>query len=91
MRVNDAVTEMIVIAFAVTNSTRVVAYNPQIARLFRDRSGAAAISWRTWMLFIISHIAPAAYAGVVLCEKRACLVFTVKRNLQRGRLRADVV
>lgn len=67
--------EIIVIAFAVTNSMRVVAYIPQIVRLMRDRSGAAAVSCCTWMLFLISHIATAAYAGVVLCEQWMCLLF----------------
>ena len=68
-------TEVIVIAFAVTNSLRVVAYLPQIVRLIRDQSGAAAVSTCTWMLFLVSHVATAAYAGVVLEELWMCLVF----------------
>ena len=68
-------TEFIVIAFTATNSLRVVAYIPQIARLARDRSGAAAVSFCTWMLFLVSHLTTSAYAGVVLSDAWMCQVF----------------
>src|SRR5262249_5114559 len=51
-------------AFTLCNSFRVVAYLPQIARAARDRSGAEAISFGTWGLFLVSHGSAAAYALV---------------------------
>jgi len=51
-------------AFTLSNSLRVVAYLPQIARAARDRSGAEAISFGTWGLFLVSHGSATAYALV---------------------------
>jgi len=51
-------------AFTLCNSFRVVAYVPQIARAARDRSGAEAISFGTWGLFLVSHASATAYALV---------------------------
>ncbi len=51
-------------AFTLCNSLRVVAYVPQIAKAFRDRSGAEAISFGTWSLFLISYASAMAYAFV---------------------------
>ena len=50
--------------FTLCNSFRVVAYLPQIARAARDRSGAEAISFGTWSLFLVSHASATAYALV---------------------------
>jgi hypothetical protein len=50
--------------FTLCNSLRVVAYVPQIATAFRDRSGAQAISFGTWGLFLVSHMSAMAYAFV---------------------------
>jgi hypothetical protein len=36
-------TEIVIIAFAITNGLRVLAYLPQIIRLARDETGAAAV------------------------------------------------
>ena len=51
-------------AFTLSNSLRVVAYVPQIATAFSDRSGAQAISFGTWGLFLVSHMSAMAYAFV---------------------------
>jgi hypothetical protein len=51
-------------AFTLCNSLRVVAYVPQIAKALRDRSGAEAISFGTWSLFLVSHASAMAYAFV---------------------------
>jgi len=51
-------------AFTLSNSLRVVAYLPQIVRAARDRSGAEAISFGTWGLFLVSHASATAYALV---------------------------
>ena len=50
--------------FTLSNSLRVFAYVPQIARAARDRSGAEAISFGTWALFLLSHASAMAYALV---------------------------
>ena len=50
--------------FTLCNSLRVVAYVPQIARAAADRSGAEAISFGTWGLFLVSHASATAYALV---------------------------
>jgi len=68
-------TEIVILTFAVTNSFRVIAYLPQIILLARDQSGAAAVSCCTWMLFLVSHISTAAYAGLVLGEPWMMLIF----------------
>ena len=51
-------------AFTLCNTLRVVAYLPQIARAVRDTSGAEAISFGTWGLFLVSHTSALAYALV---------------------------
>jgi len=50
--------------FTFCNTVRFVAYVPQIIRLVRDRSGAEAISFGTWGLFLVSHASAMAYALV---------------------------
>jgi hypothetical protein len=56
--------DITLVAFTLCNSLRVVAYLPQIARAARDRSGAQALSFGTWGLFLVSHASAAAYALV---------------------------
>jgi uncharacterized protein with PQ loop repeat len=51
-------------AFTLANSLRVFAYVPQIVKAVRDRSGAEAISFGTWALFLVSHASALAYALV---------------------------
>src|SRR5262249_14253188 len=50
--------------FASFNSLRFLAYVPQIARAYKDQSGAEAISFATWALFLASHLSATAYAIV---------------------------
>jgi hypothetical protein len=69
-------TEIVIIAFAITNGLRVVAYLPQIIRLARDETGAAAVSCCTWFLFLVSNISTATYAALVLNEPWMTVVFT---------------
>jgi len=63
-------------AFTLCNSLRVVAYFPQIARAARDRSGAEAISFGTWGLFLVSHASATAYALVNQGDWAMASVFT---------------
>jgi hypothetical protein len=51
-------------AFTLCNSFRVLTYIPQIAKAARDGSGAEAISFSTWGLFLVSHGSAMAYAVV---------------------------
>ena len=39
------------LAFAVFSGLRTVSYVPQIVRIAKDRNGASAISYPTWMLW----------------------------------------
>ena len=50
--------------FMLCNSLRVVAYVPQITKAARDQSGAEAISFLTWGLFLFSNASAVAYALV---------------------------
>jgi hypothetical protein len=50
--------------FMLCNSLRVVAYVPQITKAARDQSGAEAISFLTWGLFLFSNASAIAYALV---------------------------
>jgi hypothetical protein len=59
-----SIADTTLIAFTLCNSLRVLAYFPQIVSAARDRSGAEAISFWTWGLFLLSHASAAAYALV---------------------------
>jgi hypothetical protein len=48
--------------FTFFNGLRFLAYVPQIAKAIRDQSGAEAISFGTWALFLASHASAMAYA-----------------------------
>ena len=50
--------------FTLTSSIRIVAYIPQILKIKRDINGASAISFSTWGLFLLSHLATISYAVV---------------------------
>jgi Flp pilus assembly protein TadB len=50
--------------FTFCNSLRFIAYVPQIVHAVRDQTGAAAISFGTWGLFLVSHGSAMAYALV---------------------------
>jgi hypothetical protein len=62
-------------AFTLCSSLRVVAYVPQIARAIRDRSGAEAISFGTWSMFLVSHASAVAYALVNKADWTMASVF----------------
>ena len=56
------------LAFAVFSGLRTVSYVPQIARIAKDRNGASAISYPTWMLWTCANASTAAYAAVNLAD-----------------------
>ena len=51
-------------AFTICNSVRVIAYVPQITKAATDEDGAQAISFTTWILFLISNASAMAYSLV---------------------------
>lgn len=61
--------------FTICNTLRVFAYLPQIVKIGRDRQGAAAISYTTWMLFGASHLSTVAYAVLVVDDWRMAAIF----------------
>lgn len=70
------VADIILAAFAISNSVRVVAYVPQIVKIAKDNEGAAAVSNGTWALFGVSHLSTVAYAFLVIGDLYMALLFT---------------
>lgn len=54
--------------YLVTNATRIFAYLPQIAAIWRCHDGAFAISLLTWSLWTISHVAALLYGALVMSD-----------------------
>src|SRR4051812_27864502 len=71
------VAECAMAAFALLNSGRALAYVPQIARVYRDQNGAAAVSLVTWVLFASSNLATAVYAHAVYSDVIMATVFAL--------------
>jgi voltage-gated potassium channel Kch len=61
--------------FACFNSVRILAYVPQIIRIARDRDGARAISYGTWLSFALSHLSTVGYALFVVSDVRMAAIF----------------
>lgn len=86
--------------FTLCSSLRVLAYVPQITRAAKDNSGAEAISFATWGLFLFSNVSAVAYAlvnvqdwtmaAMFLCNAVGCatvlLIGAWKRSRHRSRL-----
>src|SRR5262245_2033992 len=95
-----AIADITLAAFTLCNSFRVLAYIPQIAKAARDGSGAEAVSFGTWGLFLVSHASAMAYALVnkedwvmafmFLCNAIGCIAIILiaarKRIRHRRRL-----
>ena len=58
------VADITLAVFTLFNSARFLAYIPQIIKATKDQSGAEAISFGTWALFLASHLSAMAYAIV---------------------------
>jgi hypothetical protein len=59
---NMTIADITFAVFTFFNSIRFLAYVPQITKAIRDQSGAEAISFGTWALFLASHASAMAYA-----------------------------
>jgi hypothetical protein len=64
-------------AFAILNSARIVAYVPQLWRVYRDQNGAAAVSIVTWLLFAAANAATVSYAWFAAADGLVALVFSM--------------
>ena len=60
--------DVILLAYGICNTVRVVSYLPQIVRIARDRDGARAIALSTWWLWIAANATTALYAWVNLAD-----------------------
>ena len=54
------------LAFAVFSGLRTISYVPQIVRVAKDRNGASAISYPTWLLWTGANASTAMYAATNL-------------------------
>jgi len=64
-------------AFALMNGGRVVAYFPQMIRVYRDPHGATAVSLLTWALFTAANAATVCYALAVTDDRIIATVFSL--------------
>lgn len=62
-------------AFTFVNSIRIFADILQILKAVRDENGATAVSWRTWGLFLLSHLASIVYSLVCLGDLVMAVIF----------------
>jgi hypothetical protein len=60
--VDMTIADITFVAFTFCNSLRILAYIPQITKAITDQSGAEAISFWTWGLFLASNASAIAYA-----------------------------
>jgi|SRR5262245_4962893 len=54
------------LAFAAFSGLRTISYVPQIVRIAKDRNGASAISYPTWLLWTGAHASTGLYAAMNL-------------------------
>jgi hypothetical protein len=71
------VAELSLVAFALLNGGRVIAYIPQMIRVYRDPHGAAAVPVATWALFAAANIATVSYALIVAGDRVVAAVFAM--------------
>lgn len=69
--------ELVLAAFTVANALQVVSYVPQIVSVARDRNGASAIAYSTWLIWLAGSAATAAYAMVNIWDAWLAAVNTV--------------
>ncbi|MBL0354044.1 MAG: hypothetical protein IPP03_15820 [Dechloromonas sp.] len=72
---HDWVSPLVFALFTFMNSIRIFAYLPQIIKVTKDENGASAISYSTWALFFLSHLATVAYAVFCVGDPVMALIF----------------
>ena len=80
-------------AFALLNGARVLAYMPQIVCVYRDTNGAPSVSLVTWLMFAAANLATVSYAltvtsdlvvaGVFALNTLSCLIITALVAVRR--------
>lgn len=65
------------VAFALLNGGRTVAYFPQMMRVYRDPHDAAAVSLLTWAMFAAANVATVCYALTVSDDRIIATVFAL--------------
>jgi uncharacterized protein with PQ loop repeat len=63
--------------FTMFSGLRMFSYVPQILRVARDKNGAAAISYTTWILWTGANFATALYASINLGDLYLAVVSAV--------------
>ncbi len=63
--------------FALGNGLRIVAYVPQLVRLFRAADGAQAVSCVTWSLFAAANLSTVLYAAIALRDPHVTIMFLI--------------
>jgi hypothetical protein len=63
--------------FALGNGLRIVAYVPQLVRVFRAEDGARDVSCLTWSLFATANLSTVLYATLVLRDPHVTIIFLV--------------
>ena len=66
-----------IVAFALLNGGRTVAYVPQMMRVYRDPHDAAAVSLLTWGMFAAANMATVCYALTVSDDRIIATVFAL--------------
>ncbi len=64
-------------AFAILNTARLIAYLPQVIRIYFDDNGARAVSIATWLLFAAANLATVSYALFAAQDALVATVFTL--------------
>src|SRR5262245_41016960 len=70
-------TEATWLAFAAFSGLRTISYVPQIIRIAKDRSGASAISYPTWLLWTGANVTTAMYAATNLNDAWLAFVSSI--------------
>ncbi len=60
--------------FTIFNGLRVFSYLPQIVRVARDRHGASAISYATWLLWTGANATTGLYAHINLHDNMLAVI-----------------
>lgn len=68
------IAEVTLVLFSFFNGLRVFSYLPQIYRVATDDTGAKAISYSTWGIWIGANSTTSAYALIHLSDVPLCLI-----------------